>query len=48
MLKTLNYRLAFPTPLDFLKPLMFNILNIKILNKTETIKKEEQALSLNK
>lgn len=48
ILKTLNYRLAFPTPLDFLKPLMLNILNIQILNKTETLKKEEEALQLNK
>jgi hypothetical protein len=44
MLKTLNYRLALPTPLDFLKPLMLNILDIRILNKSETIKKEEHAL----
>ncbi len=44
MLQTVNYRLAFPTALDFVKPMMLKILNISILNKSETITKEEHAL----
>jgi len=47
IMKSINYKIHAPTVLDFLKVYMVNALGIEILNRTETKKKEEQALLAN-
>jgi hypothetical protein len=46
-MKTIEYRIHTPTVLDFLKEFMVEILDIHILNRTETAKKEDFALKIN-
>ena len=46
-MKTINYKIHAPTVLDFLKGYLLEVLNIEIKNKTETKKKEENALRIN-
>lgn len=47
IMKSINYKIHAPTVLDFLKVYMVNALGIEILNKTDTKKKEDQALMAN-
>lgn len=47
IMKSINYKIHAPTVLDFLKVYMVNALGIEILCRTETKKKEEQALLAN-
>jgi len=46
-MKAIHYKIHAPTVLDFLKVYMVDVLGIEILNKSETKKKEEQALKAN-
>ena len=48
LIKVLEYKIHYPTPLDFLKSFLVDILDIQILNKTETALKQERALDYNK
>lgn len=43
----LNYKIQVPTPLDFLKDYMIEVLDIHILSKTETLAKETSVLKFN-
>lgn len=47
IMKSIQYKIHAPTVLDFLKVYLVDVLNIEILNRTETKKKEEQALLAN-
>ena len=48
VLKTLNYEVAAPTILDFLKVFLNEVLNIKIMSEIETDKKLDSALRCKK
>ena len=43
-MKTIEYKIHAPTVLDFLKVYLHEVLGITISNRTETKKKEEQAM----
>lgn len=45
IMKTIQYKIHAPTVLDFLKVYLHEVLGISISNRTETKKKEEQAMS---
>lgn len=46
IMKVINYKIHAPTILDFLKAYLVRVLNIHILNRTETKKKEEFVLKV--
>jgi hypothetical protein len=48
IMQTIQYKIHAPTVLDFLKDFMVEVLDIHIVNRTETEKKEEMALQINK
>ena len=43
-MRVIDYKIHAPTVLDFLKVYLVEVLNIEIKNRTETKKKEENAL----
>ena len=47
ILSAIQYKIHAPTVLDFLKVYLADVLNIEILNRTETKKKEDLALQAN-
>lgn len=47
MMKVIQYKIHAPTVLDFLKVFLIQVLQIEIVNRTETKKKEEFALKCN-
>lgn len=47
LLDIINYKIHAPTPLDFLKVYLVEVLGIEIQNRTSTKKKEEEALKVN-
>ena len=47
IMKSIEYKIHAPTVLDFLKVYLVEVLGIEIQNRTETKKKEENALSMN-
>lgn len=47
ILSSIQYKIHAPTVLDFLKVYLADVLNIEILNRTETKKKEDLALLAN-
>lgn len=47
MMRVIDYKIHAPTVLDFLKVYLVEVLNIEIKNRTETKKKEENALKSN-
>jgi hypothetical protein len=46
-MRVIDYKIHAPTVLDFLKVYLVEVLNIEIKNRTETKKKEENALKSN-
>lgn len=46
-MRTIDYKIHAPTVLDFLKVYLVEVLGIEIKNRTETKKKEENALKSN-
>lgn len=47
IMKSIEYKIHAPTVLDFLKVYLVEVLGIEIQNRTETKKKEENALASN-
>ena len=47
MLRVLGYKVQVPTVIDFLKSFMIEMLEIKIVSKTETEQKEAAVLRFN-
>lgn len=47
IMRVIDYKIHAPTVLDFLKVYLVEVLNIEIKNRTETKKKEENALKSN-
>lgn len=46
-MRVIDYKIHAPTVLDFLKVYLVEVLGIEIKNRTETKKKEENALKSN-